>query len=454
MKKRVIALILIFSMISFSGCSASFIDGGNMMRPPRPTGDKADIQNIIETKAGAGFTFNYPQTGEYRSAVTMQDLDNDGSDEAIALYSSGSEGSKLNIMIMTKESGTWKSIGNFTNGASGVDRMLFADINGDSQKELIIGWTSLGSNEKQLTVYAYEEDSVREMTVDSTYSELASADFDNDRQSELILFTIANKEEGSFAKFFKYSTKEKRPMLNSSVQIDSELTRIASVTVGMADATTRAVFLDSETHSGTISTQIIFWNSESEQLENPLYIPNKSSANTNISTRISSTICKDINNDGIIEVPSAVTMPSGDKEDAATICTLTTWNTYQRKTNSFSGVLNMVISYKEGYYLTMPDKWITENDNKWPTYVTARVDTDNRTMTFYEWLTKDNSGNIGEKLFTIYVYSQKEWDSESSTSKFMIRKNDNTVYAAKIENSKSKLSLNENEIKECFSLIS
>lgn len=424
------------------------------MRPPRPTGDKADIQNIIETKAGAGFTFNYPQSGEYRSAITMQDLNNDGSDEAIALFSSGSENSKLNLMIMTKQSGTWKNIGNFTNGASGVDRMLFADINGDSQKELLIGWTSLGSNEKQLTIYAYEDDSVREMTVDSTYSELASADFDNDGQSELILFTIANKE-GSFAKYFKYSTKEKRPMLNSSVQLDAELTRIINVTVGMADSMTRAVFLDGETHSGSVSTQIIFWNSENEQLVNPLNVSNKSSENANISIRTSSTICKDINNDGIIEVPSVVTMPSGNKEDTSTICTLTTWNTYQRKTNSFTGVLNMVISYKEGYYIIMPDKWITEKDNKWPTYVTARVNNNDRTMTFYEWLTEDNSsGSIGEKLFTVYVYSQKEWNSEDSENKVMIRKTDSTVYASKNENTKNKLSLNENEIQECFKLIS
>ena len=231
MKKRLLALILVISVFCVSGCSANFVNGGNMMRPPRPTGDKADIQNIIETKAGAGFTFNYPQTGEYRSAITMEDLDNDGYDEAIALYSSGNENSKLNLMFMTKDSGEWKSIGNFTNGASGVDRMLFADINGDSQKELLLGWTSLGSNEKKLTIYAYEDDFVREMTVDSTYTELAAADFDNDAKDEIILLTIANNDEDSFAKFFKYSTKEKRPMINSSVQLDSNLTRIINVTV-------------------------------------------------------------------------------------------------------------------------------------------------------------------------------------------------------------------------------
>lgn len=455
MKKRLLALILVISVFCVSGCSANFVNGGNMMRPPRPTGDKADIQNIIETKAGAGFTFNYPQTGEYRSAITMEDLDNDGYDEAIALYSSGNENSKLNLMFMTKDSGEWKSIGNFTNGASGVDRMLFADINGDSQKELLLGWTSLGSNEKKLTIYAYEDDFVREMTVDSTYTELAAADFDNDAKDEIILLTIANNDEDSFAKFFKYSTKEKRPMINSSVQLDSNLTRIINVTVGMADSTTRAVFLDGETHAGTNTTQIIFWDTKNECLVNPLNVFDDSSNKTNISARTSSTICKDINNDGIIEIPSIATMPSGNRENAATICIMTTWNTYLKDTNTFTGVLNMVISYKEGYYIILPDKWMTKQEEKWPTYVTARINSDNRTMTFYEWITdNDSSGSIGEMLFTVCVYSNKEWKSENAKNMVMIRKTDSAVYAAKIENTKNDLSLNEDEIKDCFRIIS
>ena len=62
MKKRILALIMALSVAALSGCSASFTDGGNMMRPPRPTGDKAEIQNIIEEKAGSGFIFVYPQS--------------------------------------------------------------------------------------------------------------------------------------------------------------------------------------------------------------------------------------------------------------------------------------------------------------------------------------------------------------------------------------------------------
>lgn len=457
MKKRILALSIALLVFALSGCSASFTDGGSMMRPPRPTGDKAEIQNIIESKAGSNFNFVYPQSGDYRSAITMQDLDDDGSDEAIALFSSGSESTKLNLMIMTKTSESWKSVANIQSNASGVDRMFFADINGNGKLELFIGWTSLGSNEKQISSYAFDNQhsQIIEMPMNSTYNELACADFDNDSQSELILLTIANKDDGSLAKFFKYSTSEKRLVLSSSVSLDTELTRILSTSVGMVDSGTRALIIDGENHSGTVSTQILYWDENDQALKNPLNSQFLAANNTNVSTRTTSTMSKDINNDGIIEIPSVATMPAGNKEDTTTICSLTTWNQYQRESNLFKGVLNMIINYKDGYYLKIPKKWLTEQDNSWSTYITARVNNENRTMSIYEWLSEDkNSGYIGNKLFTIYVYSKKEWDSESSNGKILLRKTDSNYYAVKIENSKNKLSLTEDELTECFMLIS
>lgn len=89
---------------------------------------------------------------------------------------------------------------------------------------------------------------------------------------------------------------------------------------------------------------IIYWDSKEQALKNPLSTALHTSANTNVSTRTTPTISKDINNDGIIEIPSVATMPAGNKEDTSTICSLTTWNQYQLKTNSFKGILNMIIN--------------------------------------------------------------------------------------------------------------
>ena len=59
------------------------LDTQNLMSPPKATGDKADIQRVIEESAGS-YTFKYPQKGDYRSAVIMHDINGDGTDEAVA----------------------------------------------------------------------------------------------------------------------------------------------------------------------------------------------------------------------------------------------------------------------------------------------------------------------------------------------------------------------------------
>ena len=44
------ALILTSSLLA--GCASSGFDNSNLLRPPRTTGDKAKIQEIIEERAG------------------------------------------------------------------------------------------------------------------------------------------------------------------------------------------------------------------------------------------------------------------------------------------------------------------------------------------------------------------------------------------------------------------
>lgn len=54
---------------------------------------------------------------------------------------------------------------------------------------------------------------------------------------------------------------------------------------------------------------------------------------------------------------------------------------------------------------------------------------------------------------TIYVCSKKEWNSENSKGKTLIRKTDNNYYAVSIENPKNELSLTKDEINDSFMLI-
>ena len=72
MRTKLICALLALCLFC-SGCSVMDLDTQNLMSPPKATGDKADIQRVIEESAGS-YTFKYPQKGDYRSAVIMHDI--------------------------------------------------------------------------------------------------------------------------------------------------------------------------------------------------------------------------------------------------------------------------------------------------------------------------------------------------------------------------------------------
>ena len=151
-------------LLALSGCSGFAADGDSLLHPPRPTGDKAAIQDIISREAGGTYNLKYPQKGVNRSAIILRN-ENTDNEYALALYSTEND-SKLNVSIISYSNEQWKCLGTYTNNSSGVDRVLFCDINADKREEIVIGWTSYNSAHKSLTAYSFDKDEVYEMSID------------------------------------------------------------------------------------------------------------------------------------------------------------------------------------------------------------------------------------------------------------------------------------------------
>ena len=87
LKAAVCAVILSASFLTFaSGCNISDFGTENLLRPPTSMGDEAEIEQLISDTAKNNYILKYPKSGNYRSAITMTDLNGDGMDEAVAFY--------------------------------------------------------------------------------------------------------------------------------------------------------------------------------------------------------------------------------------------------------------------------------------------------------------------------------------------------------------------------------
>lgn len=73
MKLKAVAMALMLAL-TLSGCSFVGLDAQTLMRPPKPTGEKADIHALLESKTDGKMTLKYPRTGDYRSAIITHDV--------------------------------------------------------------------------------------------------------------------------------------------------------------------------------------------------------------------------------------------------------------------------------------------------------------------------------------------------------------------------------------------
>lgn len=228
--KKISAMLIAAGLLTLSGCSGLAADGNSLLRPPRPTGDKAAIQEIIAREAGGTYNLKYPQKGVNRSAITLRN-ENTDNEYALALYSTEND-TKLNVSIIAYDQAEWKCLGTYTNNSSGVDRVLFYDINSDKREEIIIGWTNYNSAHKSLTAYSMDSEEVYEMTVDETYDELAIADMTNDAADDIILLSLSTQDTPSVATLLQYSDLDKRPVGKYSLELDSEVIAFSNIVVG------------------------------------------------------------------------------------------------------------------------------------------------------------------------------------------------------------------------------
>ncbi len=438
---------LILTAVMLGGCSESSFGEQALLRPPRATGDKAEIQTVIGKEAGGTYTLKYPQNGDYRSAVNLFESD-DGTEYAVALYSTESD-SNMNVSIIAHEDGEWNCLGSFSNSGVGVDRIIFKDINADGKDEILVGWSTYNADVNTLSAYSMENETVREMVIDETYSNIIISDITGDKTEDIVLLSLRVNQLPSSVKLLQYSEQEKKPIAKFSLELDSEITAFSNIMVGKINKGKKGIVIDGEKSGGVLATQVIYFDSDEKKLCNPLVTIADNGSVANDTTRKDVITSRDIDEDGIIEVPVVTSMAAPRDVDAGTVCSMTSWRQLHTEDGSLQTKLTSIINYTDGYYFIMPDNWSSD--------VTALNDPDNRIITFYIWNSKTSS--LGDKLLTIHRFTRSEWNKAEHNDYIMLEtvktNGKEAVIAAQSFHTDAidSLNLTKNEIENCIRLI-
>lgn len=461
---RIFAVLLaVAACFMLTSCSDIGGDVDNILEAPQLTGDLFDIQQAVEKFAGGEIDLKYPKKGDYLSAFVLYDVDNDGQAEAVAFYSpDDTTTSDIYVAFVDNEDGVWTVLGSVPTSATDVEKVSFADINGDGIAEVIVGWNIFSKIDKQVAVYTTENGKFTQRLLEN-YTEYVVCDLMNAGYSQILTVNLDSTEKTSVAAL--YHLDGNGVVEDGNVSLDGGVTAYLTPVVSTLGSGRPAVYLDANRGTSVMITEIIYYspltgtqvsssgdNQQDYSLirTNALVSPfhDSTTFENEITSRPISAAIRDINGDGIMDIPLMTELPGFSSRIDDEKLYYTVWRDYDEK--KFTNVMTTIMNYVEGYYFIYPEKWLSSG----VTSITVTRNADSSVFLFSEW--NADTQTRGADLFNVQVFTRDGWDNRDLDQYgdcFPIRYDKDYVYSASIVNSDRALSLTEDEIRNAFKLI-
>ena len=421
MKKIVVIGLVVVICLTFCSCDFSINAVDTLIRPPKLSGESSLLQTAFEKSLNSvdSVIMKNPISGDNRSSFLFYDLDNDNSPEAFAFYSDPTTSETAYFSIFKKVSDNWVRVANIKGRGEEIYEIEFADINGDDIFEIIISWTFLSVSEMNksnslsnasdriLTIYSYDE---RETTLIKTeyFTKIFVDDFNNDKCDEILLLNInlANIENRTTARLLSFNSDY---LVARDITLTlSNMVDIYNVVTDNLDGNTR-IFIDGLINENALITEVIDINHEDFSTSLPLYESNTSEIPLTI--RSSQILCYDIDNDGVVEIPTQEIMASAfnisNSSTELTPLSLTVWSEINEKELfvDFKCLYNVAYNY---YYL-IPEELINN--------ISITYNIDNSSLSFYDI---SDSEIDKTEIISFRVFNTNEWeDYNGKYTKFL-----------------------------------
>lgn len=431
MKRKMQMLLLILAALLLSGCTMRTVE--QMYTPPKRSEEYKELQEAIDT-AMYGMTYCSPQSGENQQSVQMADLDGDGQDEYL-VFAKGATEKPLQVLIFKQDTEgnvrTMDTIG--FNGLS-FEQVEYVEFDEHPGCELVIGIQVSDQVMRSIAVYSFYSGDAQQILLNA-YSKFLTCDLDVDGKKELMVFRPGEAEmDRGMAVLYSIQNGEIRRSVETELSESPE--QIRRVLSGKLQGGTPAVFVASATGENEIVTDIFALIDG--KLTN---ISFSTEADTSIRTlRNYYVYAEDIDNDGVIELPSLITMKP-----------ITVWQDEDQKfllrwfaVDPEGWEIDKLVTYHDytgGWYLQLGDDWANR----------VSVEQGSGIYTFYVW---DESYDLASELFTVYVFNGVNRDADITTSgRFPLYRSESVTFGAKLADAAGEYGITEESLTASFRLI-
>ncbi len=435
MIKKFICLCLVTVLVfCFSGCSLFEGSVDDMLLPPKLEGEMRPIQEALEDAAGQDITLRYPETGEYRSAIVLKDLNNDAENEAIAFYSVTEDSTvTMHINVIAASDEQWQSKGDMSLVGNGIEKVTFADLDGDGSLEIIVGFLVFGTVDKKIGVYSFNGETFVQRALEQ-YTNFVCVDMTKDGIKDLTLIYHNAAEKSAFSKVFSMTTSGIAEV--GKVALDGGITSYLTPVISSLRDGSPAIYIDAVKGSGML-TEILWFTGGTLKT-----VYDSSAPEAILTYRQNSVESRDYNGDSVIDIPlSEILISTASLADIDKVY-FTNWSDFDG--HSFRTLSSSFVNISDGYSLTVPAQW------KDKIYLLRRTEQRMRVIYSYDPSKKTS----GKELFRIAVVADTNYDSQDYSDKgyFELAKEKELVYLARI-NQDNSFEINEKTVLSMFELI-
>lgn len=404
----------------------------NLLSPPMISQAQEEVYAALESAVGRDIVLVYPKGGDYRSAFVFYDLDSDGADEAVVFYENtkDSEG-KVRVNILACSDDKWRSVYDHAGAGTSVEQVFFTDLGGMGRVRMAIGYGYITPKEKTLRIYSFKN-GVLDTEYSEGYYKMLGMDMDGDSFQDIAVIGCNNDNHSAYASLI--TDRGEGAQSVSRVQLSESTVDLPSVIGGCIGNNTPAVFVDGLLGSGNISTEILYC--VNGELRNPANLAG--SDISALTSRQQGLYCKDIDGDGIVEIPSRELFPG--YRDSTEPQYITNWNVFENYT--VTRKYTSLTEHIKGYSFVLPVRW--------EGLVTVKNDSVTGEKVFYKY--NSNLSQSRLELMRILVCSPAEAAERSLEGYAAAASTESAVYMVKFGSTEDNLLLTMTEVSNNFYL--
>ena len=429
MKHILKCITLLLLALLLTGCMRTVDE---MYRLPKRPDAYNDLQSAIDS-AMTDMAYCAPLNGENQQTVQMADLDGDGEQEYL-LFAKSTQEKPLRLLVFRNIDGRFVNTDTVESNGSSFDQVEYVNMDGRSGVEIIVGRQLNDQIIRSVTVYTFTDGELVKL-MSANYTKFLTTDLDNNNQSELFLLRPGETEtDNGVAEL--YAMREDVMERYNECEMSQPAEKLKRIITGKLDGGATAVFTASAAGETALVTDV--FAVKDGMLANIAF---SNETGTAVQTlRNYYVYADDIDNDGVVELPSLIPMTSMDEAVTTVNQQLVRW--YAMTPDGEE--VNKMYTYHNfvgGWYMQLQSTWA-------PRVVVTNV---GNQYSFYIW---DEGYRAARKVLTVFVFTAQNRDEQGNAdNRFVLHKTESVTYAALLESGAESYGITQESAAYSFRMI-